>query len=1254
MRGGLLFLIFTLSLGARGATFKEVLREDFEKELTSWGLPPAQGDLHLTGWQPILVPMADVGDAVIEYRAFTEGEGLVELLFRYDIDNDLYYIFRVDTRKTGGDPPGFLKRSRGEPSWHLVGERTGEAPPPNTWVDVRVLIQGSLFQGYVNGELVATYQDEEYRRGFLAFRNQVKDGRIDDLRLLIPEGESFKLFPIPSPPPSSPPLPYREGSWHAHWIWHREGGSVLRCFLRKDFTLPNERIAFATLVITCDNEYRLYLNGKFVGKDERWEETEAYEVGGFLRPGKNVIAVEGRNWEKGGATGVLLQLGIVTTEGNYIEILSDESWKVSSEEEEDWESPTFNDEGWGNAVSFGKHPCPPWERTQLFIPYLGPRQPIELRGVEVPQSVRIGSNIKIKASWQVLRKFKDDHPLIVRGKQKEGNAIELAYLFPKTPTSQWEEGGVHTEIIEFPLSPMKCYFFQENAPVLLEVEVGGTFYKGKSDFVIGQTRLLKEKPKISLDFPPLHRGLPPRKGEFRDRTGKTRKWQVDEEGRFLIEGVPYIPIEGGAGVYYCIDEGNSDALKPLDWKATSEEICREGGPKGMDMVRLRLVDYIDCSKEDHEFSDDFGLGGKSRVVEIGGRKYRLTSPRNRLSYFAYTLRCQEPQKPHLLLAQSVNDRERYTTIRIQPPWDNVGGGVYTGREYPCDGKPFTFMFIFYPRDKRIRLTVSRWPAELEQSAEDGAAVSYIWLFEILDHLGDMPVETLASPKGERRLGMYLTHPAYLYTLYGFKGQNEAERHASLRSFIDYMRFCGLNLFEFNAVDGADTTSVAYYDSKIWPPQGKLLEDLLPLCEEAGIKVIPIVTSLNAPAGQFNFTEESFQMDRFGNFTYFFASRPPLPDPLRPEVQGLLRNTLKEILEICKDSKAVPAVGFRVNGKIGLCYGGADLGTSDQYTGYSPWDVSQFEKDTGIDVPDIKPTPYRWIKEHCWEEWIEWRCKRMAEFWRSLRDMVNSYNKILYISCDMPSETPAWNIYWPNGTPPLECMRYHGTDPRMFREEKGILLQRGMMISADRYFTRMGQYGENVWALKAFHYAPGVAEMYEGKEGNACELYHNYWEEFGVFKQGEFATDFWGAGTMYPFGRYYFEPVCFSIAKTNCHTLNLFSWERGTFGQEHNLRSFARAFRALPPEEGEPAEDLVSPRGGGIWARWFGDRLAICNNQDKKIEVKIRWPVELPRGARIVEVGHLVTVVEKSEEPRRALTFSLPLAPYELRTLVMLR
>ena len=68
------------------------------------------------------------------------------------------------------------------------------------------------------------------------------------------------------------------------------------------------------------------------------------------------------------------------------------------------------------------------------------------------------------------------------------------------------------------------------------------------------------------------------------------------------------------------------------------------------------------------------------------------------------------------------------------------------------------------------------------------------------------------------------------------------------------------------------------------------------------------------------------------------------------------------------------------------------------------------------------------------------------------------------------------------------------------------------------------------------------------------------EEFGVARMGEFASDFWGAGTMFPAGRFFFRPLLHSLRTNNVQAMALLSWERGTSGHEGELRRFCRAFR----------------------------------------------------------------------------------------------
>lgn len=1231
-------------LGAQ--EMKVALEESFAGAPGGWGASVTDGALDCTG-TPVMLPLMGVRDCVVEFRARVGVNGLVEFMFRQNIDTDDYYIFRLDSRTEGGDPPGFLKRYQGTPPWGTVGERTGQIPLPDEWLQVRVEAEGDQFRGYVNGELVATLEDADFAEGGFSFRGQLAGGQVDDLRISVPQDSLVSEFKVAGPAPMAAPVPYVESPITARWIWAGDPSTNLDCVLRQRFTLDGAAHA-ATVVATCDNAYELYLNGQRVSGDEDWYSLEVENVTRLLKPGENVLAARCHN-DGPGAAGLLVELGAVTEAGRSVHIISNATWKAQAGTLEGWELPELDDSGWGTASDGGGWEGSVWAgQRQFHLPYLGPWQPVELLECALPAQLLTGRPLEVEATWRPLQALTDPYPVALVAETGMGVPTVLATAQPATDPRAWAVGEEHTERLSFTLWPDAVYLLQPGT-VRLGLELRGTFDPSREEPWRGEAAL----PALPATVPVAPRlATPVTAGTFTDPQGQSHAWALDEAGRMVVDGTAYLPVDED-GVYWCEADSAGEALGALDWQRRVRAVCERGGPSGADFVRVRLVDHVDATATDHEFSEDSGLGGKSRVMRIGDRDYRVSAARNRLSYFAYSVRCRQPRNPHVMMFQTVNDRERYTTLRIQPAWDNVGGGVYTGREYPCDGKPLEHRFIFYPREERIRFTISRMPVETPTEPESGAAVSHVWLFELQDPLASRPVK-VASPDGtQRRLGMYLTHPVYLRTLYGYRGDNAAERQASLRSFVDYMRFCGLNLLEFNAVDGGDTTGTAFYDSEIWPQDsGNLLKELLPLCEAADIQVIPIITSLSVPEGKQGFTRDSFQMDRYGNLTTFFDSRPPLPDPLRPEVQDLLKRNLREILAQCAQSPAVPAVGFRVNGKIGLCYGGEKLGATDQYTGYSAWDVAQFEGDTGIDVPEMQPTPYEWIKANCWERWLQWRCERTRDLWLQCRDLVREYRPDLklYISCDMPSETPAWNIYWPQGISPLECMRYHGVDPRMLANEPGILLQRGMMVAADRYFTRSGQYAINVEAMKAFHYAPGVTEMYNGAEGNACELYHNYWEEFGAFPMGEFRTNFWGAATMYAAGRGYFEPVTFSLAATNCHTLNLFSWERGTYGQEHSLRAFARAFRALPVGDGEDVSGWVSGDTQGLWVRRFGDRVAVLNATGQPRNVELRYAIGLAAGQELIEYGRGEVLSAATSDARLAVSVRVPLEAWDLRVL----
>lgn len=775
------------------------------------------------------------------------------------------------------------------------------------------------------------------------------------------------------------------------------------------------------------------------------------------------------------------------------------------------------------------------------------------------------------------------------------------------------------------------------------------------------------------------------------------QFAVAPDGKSLkVGGSTFRPIDDSAVFFYEVP-GSLGCPMPdpgVDLNAALERHGFHG------VVRCRLTDYVDCSGESHGFKES----GGSRVLRVGESVYRITQPAGKLGWFSYELATNpKPGKPHLVVCQLINDRERYTTVTLNQaegttwaaPYEgeekyvpknqegdtwrcDVGSSVYTGREYHCDGKPFTFSMLFYPKTERAKVTISHRANEAEYSELNGAAVARMWVFDILDPLPDA-VASKPSP-AERTVALYIPHPWFLYAHFGIPARTPEQRVKSMEETVRYLEFCGFNQLQLHIVNGSDRAGMAWYDSKLYPNlEGDLFKELLPIAEREGVEIVPIVAPLQprwnksyaeAPTvpDEMGWTRDSCCLDRDGkDFTRAFGA--PAPNPLRPEVQEWQFRIFREILDRCAKSPAVPAVGFRVNGKIGLCFSGEGWDKCGQDAGYNQWMVDEFTKDTGIQVPKLEPTSYQWIKDNCWDKWLQWRCDRMRKFWIECRDLIKSYRPDLKFiaACDLPSEWPGYNIEWPSGDHSVrDLFRHHGYDPELYTNDDGIWIQRGMMVGSDRYwYDTWFPPKANAWAHKMFNYAPGVAESYQTKEPSSVELYHNYWEE-DPHPDNEYGPTMRTA-TPVAYGDFFYEPIAYSLRKANVERVVFMGWERAVSGHEHDLRRFARAFRAIPrvepkdfdgeikvvsegPQvpESELPEGYKKPEADVLWAKWYGDRLVIANDAFCSRKVCLSLSRPLKQGEAVLDHGSGQSV-HVAEKPGQA-KLELDLRPFDLRVL----
>jgi hypothetical protein len=137
----------------------------------------------------------------------------------------------------------------------------------------------------------------------------------------------------------------------AQWIWsdeQRPRGDMApeQRYFRKKFTVEAPA-SHAVLDVTGDAAFTVWLNGERIGHGEflpHSKTVQSFDVAKQLRPGDNVLAIQGTN--KMGLAGVLAQLNWVSAGTAPGSVVSDASWKSAQFAPAGWEKTTFDDSTW--------------------------------------------------------------------------------------------------------------------------------------------------------------------------------------------------------------------------------------------------------------------------------------------------------------------------------------------------------------------------------------------------------------------------------------------------------------------------------------------------------------------------------------------------------------------------------------------------------------------------------------------------------------------------------------------------------------------------------------------------------------------------------------------------------------------------------------------------------------------------------------------------------------------------------------------
>jgi alpha-L-rhamnosidase len=135
--------------------------------------------------------------------------------------------------------------------------------------------------------------------------------------------------------------------------------------------VPKDRaIREARLLITADDSFELFVNGKPAGSGSGYNQPQVLDIASHLTPGKNLLAVAATNASESPA-GLVGKLVITLDQGEPIVQRIDDSWKVAEKVAAGWDQPGFDDSSvalasrqWQPAVVIGSMGDKPWGKIE--------------------------------------------------------------------------------------------------------------------------------------------------------------------------------------------------------------------------------------------------------------------------------------------------------------------------------------------------------------------------------------------------------------------------------------------------------------------------------------------------------------------------------------------------------------------------------------------------------------------------------------------------------------------------------------------------------------------------------------------------------------------------------------------------------------------------------------------------------------------------------------------------------------------------
>ncbi|OGV36402.1 MAG: hypothetical protein A2X48_03350 [Lentisphaerae bacterium GWF2_49_21] len=635
------------------------------------------------------------------------------------------------------------------------------------------------------------------------------------------------------------------------------------------------------------------------------------------------------------------------------------------------------------------------------------------------------------------------------------------------------------------------------------------------------------------------------------------------------------------GAYKLIVEtGNGPTLSSDIWSlGKTNPYLKEAGSK-MDTKLLETIDFVKGVPPER-----FTSIGDCVKGTLDGRTYYEAGPKKN-DRFAVKLDLPAAGVPYLIEWDYPDDKVR-TMEMVGQDAKNAGNdyglqtGVFCGDEYPLSMKTLTHRSILWARAKNNALIFMT-----ARAGGGPAAVSELRIYSIQGGLPDAGIKD-APPVGgwTRTVGIHFEDPAIGYD-FGMERQLMPEYEETLDRLIAYMKWSGQNFLSYPAVWYHGKMGLTYQprqhpDNFIGCILAKFAANglgFMPTINFQNIDVPEnvIINAKTVSDGSLHNSPVMILSDGKPNPGGWHGT-PPNFNPLHPAVHGYVDAQIDEMLDLYSGNPAFKGIVMHLTKHTIPWFG-------DIKAGYNDYNIDAFEKDTGKKVTVDRSNPlrgklyYDWLMANAKDEWIQWRCQKIADWYKAVAKRMAAKRGDLKLSLCSYNPTLSDHARDPRFKQPdfadiidREC----GIDSKLYEGVPNIILAQTIYPSDYREMSGASWLASARAASRDDHMKPGIYAMLNSASFPWINMHDRYFED-AVGRAGKWyggdgnplkaswlTETGWRVSTLNPNINSFLEHYVMPLKYNDVLGFTKGGFLIGTCGVEDKLAEFSRAYRPLP-------------------------------------------------------------------------------------------